>query len=545
MKACFHPFLSKGENMSLIDSIIIIAYLALMLFIGYYVGKDNKDKDDYFLAGRSMPWIPIALSVAATMISANGFIGGPGWAYSDGMFPVMVNITTPLAIFFAISVTAPVIYHLKITSIYEYMEKRFGSLSRVLTVLQFFINSLIQVSSMVFIPALIIQTVTGWSLNVIVPVIVILALIYTLIGGIKAVIWTDAIQMVVVVGGVFLILINAFQGTGLSIFDTLATVKEAGKLDTMNFALDFHAPNMFWATLIGGGVMWLRYFCFDQVQVQRVLTADSMKGLKRSLVGSAILMNVVYYFMLFVGVILFVFYGGREFENSNSIMITFILEELPVGLIGLIIAGVFAAAMSSVDSLINSMTTVFTKDLYEKYFNKENQEVTLKMSMAISTVIGILIIFVVLIGFSGTVSSILNTVGSYISYFSGPAAGVFILAMFTTKTNDKGASAGFIGGFAFVLFISKTFGVNWLWNPAIGCFGALIIGYLVSLLTGGETDPEKQKYTAMNIRRTMLAEKVEMEDGVSLVPFAVDRYAKLALGFFVLQYVILAIIQYS
>lgn len=532
--------------MSVIDALITIAYLILMLFVGVYVGKGKKNQDDYFLAGRSMPWLPIALSITATAISANGFVAGPGWAYNNGMYPFMTMVTTPLALFVAISITAPVIYRLKVTSLYEYMEYRFGGICRNLTVAQFFINSLIQVSSMIFVPALIIQMLAGGELYVIVPVIVLLALTYTIIGGIKAVIWTDAIQMFVVFGGIIFVLVYAFNDTGLSFFDTLAAAKDTGKLDTLNFALDWQTPNLFWATLIGGTVMWIRYFCFDQVQVQRILTARSMKEIKRSLVGSVILMNVVFYFMLFVGAILFVYYDGKVFEFSNEIMIGFVLENLPVGVIGLICAGVFAAAMSSVDSLINSMTTVCTKDIYEKYFNKDKEEVTLKFTMFISVVIGFLIILVVSIGFGGTVQSILDTVGSYISYFSGPAVGVFLLAMFTTKANDKGSAIGFIIGFFLGLGVAKIFALNWLWNPAVGASLTLVIGYVASLFIKDEKDAGKaKKYTAYSIKENIIAEGILVEDGASILPFTIDKYGKIVLVFFVLQYVILALIQYS
>ena len=161
------------------DIIVFATYLIGMIAIGYFSGKGNKTQEDYLLAGRDMPWFPIALSVSATMISANSFVGGPGWAYGSGIAPFMVNITVPLAVFFAVYVTTPVIYHLKVTSVYEYMEYRLGGYSRNLTVAQFFINSLIQVSSMVFVPALILQKITGWELNLIVPIIVIVAIIYT------------------------------------------------------------------------------------------------------------------------------------------------------------------------------------------------------------------------------------------------------------------------------------------------------------------------------------------------------------------------------
>ena len=530
--------------MTTFDAIIIIVYLCAMLVVGYFVGRDNESKDDYFLAGRSMPWLPLALSVAATMISANGFIGGPGWSYNDGMFPFMVNIATPIGILVAISITAPVMYHLRVTSIYQYMDYRLGPITRLLTVLQFFINSLLQVSSMVFIPAVIIKMITGWELSIIVPFIVIIALIYTLIGGIKAVIWTDAIQMFIVVGSVIYIIASAIEGTGLGIFDTIATAKEAGKLQTLNFSLDFATPNLFWATLIGGSVMWIRYFCFDQVQVQRVLTAKNIKGVKKSLLFSGISMNIIYYFILFIGTILFVFYGGKEFATSNEIMINYILNELPVGMVGIVISGVFAAAMSSVDSLINSMTTVFTIDIYERYISKDRKELGLRSTMMVSACIGVLIIFIVLIGFGDSVRSVLDLVGSYLSYFTGPAAGVFLLAFFTKKANDKGSSIGFISGFLAVLIISNTFTIDWLWNPVIGVSVTVAVGYMVSCILGGEMNPDKIKYNAWEIRKKMIKDNKISEDGVSIVPFKIDKYAVIIFAFFLVQYVILAMIQY-
>ena len=257
---------------SAIDITIVIVYLLIMLGVGYLSGKNNKTQDDYFLAGHSMPWIPVALSVAATMISANGFIGGPGWAYTSGMAPVMVNITVPLAVCFALSITTPVFYRMKVTSVYEYMGKRMGKYTRALTILQFFINSIIQISSMIYIPVLIFQKITGISFYVLVPFVVITALLYTLMGGIKAVIWTDSIQMIVVIGSVILIMYMAVKGCGLSLLDTLSVAKESGRLNTLDFSMDITKENTFWASLIGGSVMWIRYFCFDQSQVQRVLT---------------------------------------------------------------------------------------------------------------------------------------------------------------------------------------------------------------------------------------------------------------------------------
>ncbi|MTI65105.1 MAG: sodium/solute symporter [Firmicutes bacterium] len=530
---------------STIDVIVFAGYLLGMLAIGYFSGRGNKTQEDYLLAGRNMPWLPIALSVSATMISANSFVGSPGWAYNSGLAPFMVNITVPLAVFFAVYITTPVIYHLRITSVYEYMEYRLGGLSRNLTVAQFFINSLIQVSSMVFVPALILQRITGWSLNVIVPIIVLIAIVYTLLGGIKAVIWTDTIQTVVVWLGVFLAVIIPLKTMNMGFFDTLGAAKLDGKLQALDFSFSLTNNHTFWASLIGGTIMWVRYFAFDQAQVQRILTSRSMKGIKSSFASSAVVMNVTYFLTLMVGAVLWVYFGGKEFATANDVMINFILEELPVGIIGLVIAGAFAAAMSSVDSLLNSMTTVFIKDIYEKYFYHGEEEVSLKTTMTISATFGVIIIFVVILAFGGTVRSVLDLVGNYISYFSGPACGAFLLAMFTYRANDKGVASGFVLGFISGYAIAKSFGVGWLWNPAIGCIITFVLGYVLSLLFTDSSKPIKdiKKFTAQGMRAEMIAEGVEDENGVSLLPFSMDKYAKFLLIFFLAQYLFLMLIN--
>lgn len=530
--------------MSAIDIGIVVVYLIAMEAIGFFVGRSNKTQEDYFLAGRSMPWLPVALSVAATMISANSFIGGPGWAYTDGLEPFMQNITVPLACFIAVTVTVPMFYHLKVSSIYEYMELRLGGFTRNLAVIQFFINSLIQVSSMVFIPALIIQTVTGWNLNVVVTLIVIFAIVYTLAGGIKAVIWTDAVQMCILWGGLIIIVVTAFRSTGLTFTETLGQAAAAGKFDAFDFSFDFTKTNAFLCSCFGL-FMWTRYFCFDQAQMQRILTSKSMRGIKRSFVSSSIIMNLMYFLFLFVGGILFVFYQGQPFETSNEIMIGFILNELPAGVVGLVVAAVFAAAMSSVDSLLNSMSTVFTKDIYEKYFAKDKSgESSLKLTMTISAVLGVIIIFIVIIGFGGTVKSVIDVVGGYISYFAGPALGAFLLAIFTKKANDKGTGVGFLIGFVLGYIIAKTYGTSWLVNPAIGCSITFVCGYILScVFKSNKTQEAIAPYTVRGLKAKLVAEGKDSEDGVTLLPFKMDKYAVALLVIFFAQYVILAIIR--
>ena len=255
-------------------------------------------------------------------------------------------------------------------------------------------------------------------------------------------------------------------------------------------------------------------------------------------------MNVLYFFMLLVGIFLWRFYNGIEFENSNQVMIGFILNEMPLVITGLIIAGTFAAAMSSVDSLLNSMTTVFIKDIYEKYFYKGKEEVSLRVTMIISSLFGVVIIFIVIFAFGGTVKSVLDTVGMYISYFTGPACAAFLLAMFTKKANDKGVALGFVIGFASSYFLIRSLGTFWLWNPAIGCFITLVLGYVFSLLIKADKPEESiLEYTAFGMRKKLLEEGTIEEDGVSIVPFKLDKYGIIILCFFILQALILLLLS--
>lgn len=526
--------------MSKIDFIIVLSYMLGMIVIGYKLGKKNETQDDYFLAGRSMPWLPVGLSVAATMVSANGFVGGPGWAYNSGLGPFMVNITIPLAIMVALYTTIPVFYNMKLTSVYEYSEKRLGIISRTLTVLGFLMNSLIQVSSMVYIPALIISRFTDFDIKASVTIIVVIAIVYTLLGGIKAVIWTDATQMIILWGGLIFAFIYIFRATGLSFGETYEVASEAGKLKAIDFDFNLTSTNSFWASLVGGFIMWVRYFGLDQGQVQRILTSKSYRGVKNSFVVSAVVMNILYFLFMALGVLLYIYYGGRRFETSNEIMIDFIANHLPVGIVGLLISGVFAAAMSSIDSLLNSMTTVYTKDIHERFFSKEHRITSLKNTMIISSVFGVLIIVFSLIGFSGSMKSVLDVIGSYISYLSGPMCGAFFLAMFTVKANDKGVAAGIILGMIMIFILSKNISYSWIWNPFIGFVFTSLVGYAGSFIFKSEkTWKENRKYTLMGQREEILKSGETTEEGVSKLPLAMDRYSVILLVFFISQYIIL------
>lgn len=533
----------EASYMSLIDILILAVYMLGLIYMGYKLGKGDKSQDDYFVGGRSMVALPIALSIAASTMSANGFIGGPGWAYSSGLIAFMLNFSIPIVLAITLTVFLPFFYNLKVTSIYEYIQMRLGGISRLLAVLGFIVSNVVQVGSFLFIPSLIIQNFTGWPLTIVVPIVVAVAIIYTVMGGLKAVIWTDAIQMVVLFGGLVFSFIVVLAKMDVGFFESMSIAKEAGKLNSLDFSMDLQLENGVWVALIGGLFLWLKYYATDQTQTQRMIAAKSIKEVKKSICISGFVMNIVYFAFMFLGVLLFVYFNGREFASDNDVMITFISTSIPIGILGIIIAAVFAAAMSSIDSVLNSVATVFIKDIYEKYITK-GKPASINVSRIFTLVFGVLLIGFTLMAFEGTTASILAVIGNYLSYFSGSILAMFLLAMFTRKANDIGVAIGFVSGILITIYIGSLGLVNWLWNYPIGCAITLAIGYVASLVMNKKQQVNVEEFTIKGQRAKLIAEgETRDKDGTSRLPGILDKYTYILLLFFVVQTVILALIQ--
>nr|WP_288858748.1 sodium/solute symporter [uncultured Faecalicatena sp.] len=531
--------------MSVIDFIIVIIYLGILLGLGVRLSRGNETQDDYFIAGRSMAWLPVALSVAATTISGNGFIGGPGWSYQSGLRAFMMNASIPLVLALACSCFLPFLYHIRITSCYEYLQKRLGTASRTLGAVGFLATALIQVSSMVYIPSLIISQLTGWNIKVVLIVIVIVSTVYTLLGGIKAVIWTDVIQMVIVWGGLFAVIFLALKNLDIGFMETIQVAREAGKLNALDFSMDLNLENGFWVTLLGGGILWMQYYISDQSQVQRLFSAKSVTEVKRSLLTSGILMNVMYFVFMIIGLIMFSVFQGRTFDNTNQIMLQFIADNVPAGVMGCIIAGIFAAAMSSVDSLLNSMATVFIKDIYEKWVLKGKKTASLTISRNFTLVMAVFVVLFATLGFLNTTASVLAVVGSYISYLCGAILGMFLLGMLTRRANDFGVSIGFAAGVLGTVVLSKVCPVNYLWYNVTGLLITMAAGYLTSLLKSEKNLAEIERYTLLGCRREILRANTAHTDKKLLqeMPCHMDKYSWGLILFSVIQYLVLGMFR--
>lgn len=466
--------------MTHLDWGVLVFYFIFTIGLGVVIGKKTTNTADFFSGGRDFKWWAIGLSVMATQISAITFIGAPGWAYEQGLKPLVLNINIPLVMYVLSGTFIPFFYSLEIVSIYEYIEKRFGKKMRLIMVFVYIVKMLVVIGSIVYLPSLILSKITGLSLNYTISLIVIVSIFYTVLGGIQSVIWTDVFQMFALWIGVVISVITVFEKTPHTIPEIFDIARQSGKLSTFDWSMNFREPNTFWAGLFGGGILHIAYFGVDQTQVQRVLTAKSLDNTKYSLWFSGVFSVIQMFLFLLVGIVLFVFYKGVPFQNANEVYIKFALEEIPKGYLGVIIAAVFAATMSSIDSSLNSMTTVFMKDIYDTYLKKSVKNISdINMTRIVTSIFGMSIGYFAF-NVSASNNSILEVISQYGSYLLGAMLAVFTLGLFSSKTNEKSVIFGFLIGIIGTAFISHMFNIFWMWNNLVGFLITCFIGYTFS-----------------------------------------------------------------
>lgn len=489
------------SSFTVIDYIIFVVYVLGTAFIGAAFGKNQKSTKDYFLGGRSIPWWAIGLSVMATQASAITFIGAPGWGYDGGLTRIITFINVPLAMAFLIATIVPFFYKTEVYTAYEYLERRFDVKTRTLTAGLFLIARGLATGVVLYAPALVLSVITGVDVNIMIILMAVIAVSYTVLGGISAVIWTDVIQMVVLWIGAGLSVFIIFQDVPGGWGEVMSTASQTGMLESIDFSTDLSVEYSIWAGVIGGFFLHAAYFGTDQSQIQRVLTSKSIRESKLSLVLSGVLLIPQMLLFLLIGVLLYIFYqyaGDPNINNLNELFPRFVVNELPVGISGLIIAGVFAAAMSSLDSALNSLSAVSVRDFYSKFMKKnQSEEHYLKASRYATVFWGIYAtIFAFFAGNLGPVIEAVNQIGSY---FYGALLGVFILAIFTKRVNGTGAFAGVIAGMLAVWAVNAFAEISWLYNNLVGAVIAVAAGYAVSLLSKA---PPKEKLEGLTIDRT-------------------------------------------
>ncbi|UAB74797.1 sodium:solute symporter [Mesoflavibacter sp. SCSIO 43206] len=566
--------------MQTLDWIILISTLLIIVIYGTYQTKGSKNVQDYLKGGNTTPWWTIGLSVMATQASAITFLSTPGQAFHSGMGFVQFYFGLPIAMVVICMVFIPLYHRLKVYTAYEFLENRFDKKTRTLTAILFLIQRGLAAGITIFAPAIILSAVLGWNLLLLNIIIGVLVIIYTVSGGTKAVNVTQKHQMVVIFTGMiiaFVLIINQLPND-ITFSKALQIAGASGKMDVLDFSFDLNNRYTVWSGLIGGTFLMLSYFGTDQSQVQRYLSGKSVKEMQLGLLFNGLLKVPMQFFILLVGVMVFVFYQFNESpinfnptatevvlnseysqdyqtlqkqqnelfaekqqaifnyvktENNvtaktiseyntksdvlrsqaqkliekagesknlkvesndkDYVFIHFILNNLPKGLIGLLLAVILSAAMSSTASELNALASTTTIDLYKQRVGEKSEDDMVKASKGFTLLWGILAIGVACVAnLAENLIQLVNIIGSI---FYGNVLGIFLLAFFFKFIK---ANAVFIAALITQVLVIGLFFLNqfeiinlpFLWLNFVGCLIVMVIALVIQSLMKNEMNYE-------------------------------------------------------
>jgi len=440
--------------MHIIDYLIIVLSLIISVYVGFYFSKGQKSTKKFFAADGKIPAWAIGISILATLVSSVTFLAYPGQGYSNNWILLVQGLMVPVVLMFIIWGVVPLYRNVIGISAYEYFEKRFGYFARLYSSLAFILSHFSKMGTVLYLLGLAIAGFTGFDTLTIIWILGFVIITLTLLGGIEAIIWLDVIQgFLLVAGGIIALLILLFvpEGGPAAVWEV---AKASGKTGFGPYDWDF-AKLTFWVMAINGVFYAIQKYGTDQTIVQRYLTAKSTKdGIKASLIG--VLMAVpVWALFMFIGTALFSYYklvpGAvlPEGIKPDGVFPYFIINELPVGVVGLIVSALIAAAISSLDSDINCLSAVLTEDFYAKIRKNTTDRQKLMFGKLMVVVSGGLALLVATLYTQLKGEGVLGIVFGLYAILSGGIAGMFLLGLFSTRANKQGL---YIGIAACVLF---------------------------------------------------------------------------------------------
>ncbi len=502
---------------------ILAVYIVANLALGYYLGRKIKSSRDFFLGDKSIPWWAIGVSVISTYVSALTFLGGPAWSYTDGLSVIAIHLNYPLVIFFVVTFFLPFFYNSGVASIYEYQERRFGPTARSVMSSIFLVSQAMTSAAVLYATSLVLEFITGMPVEQCIVIVTVIALVYTMMGGIAAVIWTDVIQAGILFAGAIIILIALFGEMPVSVTAALSDLKQAGKTDALDFSFDATRVTTLWSGVIAMTLFHITVYGANQMMVQRTLAARTIGDAKKSFLLMGFLAFFIYFLFILLGILFYAYYGGREFENGNTIILQFANDYGLPGLMGLIAAAVLAASMSSLDSAFNSMATVSTVDFYQRYFNKEAADQHLLNVSRVFTIIWAVLIVVPALFYANSEGSILETLSKVGSYFVGAKLSMFGLGFFSRQTTERGLLVGVVVGFVMVWWVATHTDIAWPWFCAIGAATNVTVSLLASRLIDG-VQTSYSPYTVQGQQQQFAEQGTDpAQHGWYLLPGRVDK----------------------
>jgi len=492
-------------NIHPVDATIVVVYLLAILLFGLWVGRGQRTSSDYFLGGRSLPWGVVLLSIVATETSTVTFLSLPGIpaATNGNLTFLQIALGYIVGRILIIYVLLPVYFRGEMFTAYEMLESRFGKLSRRLTSVLFLLTRNLADALRLFLTALVLQIVLGLDLTVSVILLGMITVIYTLVGGARSVMWNDSVQFVIYMlgaGAAFTIIIMQLPG---GVPDLLQFGSESDKFRFLDFDLSLTKPSMtFWSGLVGGAFLTAATHGTDQLMVQRYLSARNERDASLSLALSGVVVFLQFAVFLIIGIALAAFftqasaYDPQFSDSGDRLFAFFIVNHMPVGLAGLTLAAVFAAAMSTLSSSLNSSATALVNDVWLPLKRAGvSQAVQLRAGRMATAVFGILqVTIAVLVALVGTTESTVFNVLKIAGFASGPVLGLFLLAVTSRRVQQTAALMGFVTGVAGLSVIAIATDLYWPWYAAVGALLTWLAGWMIQWIPGvrGSTGNQKR-----------------------------------------------------
>ncbi len=461
-------------------------YLAGMVGIGWVTARHNKNTDDYFKAGGRIPWWAAGMSIYATMLSSLTFMAVPAKAYATDWTYCWANLPILLLAPFVIRFYLPFFRQLDVTSAYEYLEMRFNLAARLYGSAAFIVFQIGRQAIVLLLPSLAVATVTDLDVRTCIIAMGALCVLYTAMGGIEAVIWTDVVQCFVLLGAALVSMFYMASHVDGGWSAIWSTAFEDGKLHLANWTLDpSTAANAFWVILLGNLFVVLVPYTSDQTVVQRYMTTADESKAARSIWTNAILSIPSTALFFAIGTGLYVFYKSAPEKldpalTTDAIFPAFIVQNLPVGFAGIVIAGIFAAAQSTVSSSLNSVATALVTDFYARLGGRADEHGRLRLARLLTVLVGAFATLAALGLAELEQRSLWDAYNSLVGLAASGLAGLFALGIFTRRAHGAGALVGAIASAVVLYFLQRHTDIHFFLYAGIGILTCMVVGWLAS-----------------------------------------------------------------
>lgn len=467
---------------------VLIIYLTGMMLLGYYFKHRAKRADDYFKGGGRIPWWAAGMSIYATMLSAITFMGIPAKAYTGNWtyYPILFSIL--FVGMFVIRYYLPHFRRLNITSAYEYLEVRFNLPTRLLASGLFIVFMVARMALVLYLPSLALTAVTGINIQLCIVLMGLVTIIYCTMGGVEAVVWGDVVQGFILVGGAIFAAVLLIANTEGGVGGFLQIAADNDKMRLFEWSWDYRSVT-FWVAIIGGIANNLISYTSDQTVIQRFLTTKDEKSAGRSIMMNGIMCVTINILFYVIGTGLFTFFQTHpdalsdSLQKADTIFPYFIMSQMPAGVAGLLISAIFAAAMSTISSNINSVSTAFSIDFYHRFKSSVSDGKMVRVARMTSIVSGALGVLLALMMASWDIYSLLDYFNVILGLLTGGLGGLFLIGVFMPSIKGMSALIGFACGTAFVFWLQFCTDANLFLFGAAGIVVCVVVAWVIQRIS--------------------------------------------------------------